>query len=187
MEMTLGAVTETIINTLAEFVKDKAASVLGLEEELERLNCRLNFVQGILTDAESHCSVDSIVTAWLSQVRDFMYCAEDVIESCKFESQKILEHSNSVYIKPDFGYINVERRGSCSLMEPDIVGKEIEYATNDLRGMILRDKEPRIRAYAIIGMGGIGKTTLAQKIVFYGVMISFDLGWLKGSSESKEI
>lgn len=50
------------------------------------------------------------------------------------------------------------------LVEPDLVGLKIEEDTRSLVDLLV-GKEDRISVFAIVGMPGIGKTTLAQKIV----------------------
>ncbi|XP_039142234.1 putative disease resistance protein RGA3 [Dioscorea cayenensis subsp. rotundata] len=67
--------------------------------------------------------------------------------------------SDDAYVMNEASY-----HQSSFLPESDIVGRDIIDATNSLVELLVSQHQQTCRLFAIVGMGGIGKTTLAQLI-----------------------
>ncbi|WOK98800.1 disease resistance protein RGA3 [Canna indica] len=67
-------------------------------------------------------------------------------------------------VNPDVLHMGVNPRRTSHLIEQDIVGNEINDATEDLVDFLTCKSEMKCSLCTITGMPGIGKTTLAQKV-----------------------
>ncbi|RCV37468.1 hypothetical protein SETIT_8G065300v2 [Setaria italica] len=67
-------------------------------------------------------------------------------------------------IQPTRKDLDPKLRKTSNLVEPYLVGKEVIHATRKLVDLLLEHKDKRSYKLAIVGTGGVGKTTLAQKI-----------------------
>ncbi|CAL4990532.1 unnamed protein product [Urochloa decumbens] len=67
-------------------------------------------------------------------------------------------------IQPSRTDLAPKLRKSTNLVEPNLVGNEVMHACRKLVDLLLEHKDKRSYKLAIVGTGGVGKTTLAQKI-----------------------
>lgn len=78
---------------------------------------------------------------------------------------------------------------SSNLIEPNLLGKEIRHSSRKLVNLVLAHNENKSYKLAIVGTGGVGKTTLAQKIYNdQKIRGSFDIhAWVCVSQDYNEV
>ncbi|XP_073106728.1 putative disease resistance protein RGA3 [Elaeis guineensis] len=192
----------------------EAAKMLGVPDEINKFHKRLKRIVLVVADAENFDS--DAINHWLSELRDLMYDAEDIIEECRIEGRKFLRLKSSssrcvvsvrfcyppniacmhkfrfhckigkrirdLNIKldelakdtaflrlactprdPHYKSTTISRRTS-PVVELEVVGEKIENDTRMLVDLLIGEHKEKFAIFAIVGIGGIGKTTLAQKI-----------------------
>ncbi|PKU83676.1 putative disease resistance protein RGA4 [Dendrobium catenatum] len=243
MAMILDAFMSKFSALLADFVYEEVIRVLGVKEDLQELRGRMRSIQCLLKDAEKKKFGESSTELWLSELKDVMYDAEDIIDLCRIEGAQLLADQNpesrtssvrcdfssvlscftSVPLRHEIGnrieeinnrldkiYENrkqfklekstisetpqitqVDSRQTSSMDDPFVVGREVEVAANSLVDRLLVEVvDEKCRLFAVTGMGGIGKTTLAQKIFNHPKIKTFfnlDPVWVCVSQTYSEI
>ncbi|XP_020262234.1 putative disease resistance protein RGA4 [Asparagus officinalis] len=91
MAMVLDALASTIVSNMADVVKEKVVTVLGVKDELKKLQRRLESIKHVLHDAERKRIQSESVAGWVRELKDVMYDADDIIDLCRYEGGKLLE------------------------------------------------------------------------------------------------
>ncbi|XP_066389763.1 putative disease resistance protein RGA4 [Miscanthus floridulus] len=198
---------------IQEIILEEANLIIGVKEELEKLVPIMHRIQSILNDAEKRRTKES-VNNWLSDLKDALYEADDIIDLARLEGNKLLPDHSLSYIcsesficssffrclpniqrrhhiavriknfnteldkiwnhgeivlklqkmQPSTEIPAVQRVKTWPLVEPNIVGREILHACRELTELVLKNMGNTTYKLGIVGTGGVGKTTLAQKI-----------------------
>lgn len=204
---------EIIVYVVERFrilLSEEAIFLVGVKEEVIRLQNELNRMLSFLKDADQSTDVNERVKNWVAQIRNLSYEAEDVVDT--FISNKVREQSGFYgrvkdlicIINREVGTHNVGnrirelnrrildisqsrqtygvgnigdqqeasrslnnklrefRRTSPTADSDEVVG--LEEDKHLLINKLINDENWQRIVVTISGMGGIGKTTLAQKI-----------------------
>uniref|UniRef100_J3N8C3 Uncharacterized protein n=1 Tax=Oryza brachyantha TaxID=4533 RepID=J3N8C3_ORYBR len=174
MDVVLDAFASYLSDLLIQAAKDKVGMLLGVSDEISKLDEKLQFLKDYLVDAEKKRITDKHVDGWVRKLKGIMYDATDILELCQL---KAMEQGGA-----EFNFIKLEAYQDRRVAPPlpsrttspvsersGVVGEKIEEDTLALVE-VLTNHWGAVRAsnnvllLAVVGVGGIGKTTLAKNI-----------------------
>ncbi|CAL4985681.1 unnamed protein product [Urochloa decumbens] len=217
MAMILDALASYIQSMVLEMAKEEVHLLLGVPDEIKRMDSKLGDLKRFLADADKRNIIDESVQLWVKELRNAMYDATNILDLCQLKAmeqgpsqdmgcfnpllfcmrnphhahdigsriKKLNERLEDIEKRSKtFNFVNLAsyenrrrkvesswctRRETTGENELGVVGEKIEEDTRNLVELLTRKenhvhKVNKVMVFAIVGVGGIGKTTLAKKI-----------------------
>ncbi|XWS10984.1 hypothetical protein CRYUN_Cryun38cG0044900 [Craigia yunnanensis] len=125
------------VTTIGQLLAEEAIYLSGVEEQVDRLQTELKWMQSFLVEADAKQAEDQRIQLWVSEIRDLAYDAEDVVEAFALK----------VGSKRKGGFSNVIKRSACVLKE----GWLLHKTRSKIEKIISRitDLTRRLQAYGI--------------------------------------
>ncbi|KAG5564306.1 hypothetical protein RHGRI_000490 [Rhododendron griersonianum] len=186
-EIFLGAFVNALVEKLASGDLWNIARTERIGTQLTKWSSMLAQVQAVVADAEEKQITDLGVNLWLSDLEDLSYDMDDVLDEfatklCNGRMRLKMDEMNEITTRlqdlfdrrKGLGLENINATGSgkapqrrptsALIIEPCLYGRD-----NDKKAileLLLSDQfgSNKVGVVPIVGMGGVGKTTLAQMI-----------------------
>ncbi|XP_028125719.1 disease resistance protein RGA2-like [Camellia sinensis] len=161
-----------ILNPLIPLATEQIKLAWGFKKDLETLCRRLTIIQALLSDAENWRLTSTIMCEWLKKLKLVTCDVENVLDEFAYETlRRKLEVQNqmrnkflnaaSTSVEPR--YLNF-RPTHPFVDDSQVVGRDGDVSTMIYMLIGSYESGDDLSIIAIVRMGGIGKTTLAQLV-----------------------
>ncbi|KAL6896776.1 hypothetical protein ACP4OV_007348 [Aristida adscensionis] len=89
MEMILYEFTKQVISSLGNLARNEIDKVVYVKNEISKLSSKLESLTAIIKDAEQTVVQQETTRDWLKKFREITYEAENIIDRCKIEREKL--------------------------------------------------------------------------------------------------
>nr|CAB3483652.1 unnamed protein product [Digitaria exilis] len=177
-ESLLLPVVRGVLGKAADALVQKVTAMWGLDDHRRELELKLLYVQPLLADAEAKAEADTeagrAVRAWMRELRSAAYQADDVLDDFHRDLKNVLSKIDRLVKDMEkFGLLQREQpetlqplyRQTHSAMDEftEIFGRDDDKEVV-VKLLLDQQNQRNVQVLPIIGMGGLGKTTLAKMV-----------------------
>ncbi|CAN0924210.1 Putative disease resistance protein RGA4 [Linum grandiflorum] len=137
-EAALFNVADWVLKQLGSKLLQEASLLWGIEDDIHKLTRTLSTIQALLLDADQKSSQSHQLQLWLKELAEVVYDAQDLLDDFSTETR---------------------RRRHTSGVPHLVIGRESDK--EQIVELLLSSNCPVV---PIVGIGGLGKTTLAQLV-----------------------
>ncbi|KAH0720805.1 hypothetical protein KY290_005791 [Solanum tuberosum] len=178
-DLVIGATVKVVLDKLLSLTMEEAKSLRNCKKNLTMLTKYVSMIQVLIHDAERRQVDDQAVEQWFKMLERVAEDAENVFDEFRYEYLKaqVMKIRTKLMEK---GYQSAKDLGLQSLMVPSrkilpiretdsvVVASNVGGRDKDIaeikEKMLNMREEVILCTIPIVGMGGLGKTTMAKKI-----------------------
>ncbi|RHN64620.1 putative P-loop containing nucleoside triphosphate hydrolase [Medicago truncatula] len=185
------AILGVVFHNLTSLLQNEFSTVSSIKSKAENLSNTLDLIKAVLEDAEQKQVTDRSIKVWLQQLKDAVYVLDDILDECSIKSSRLMGLSSfkpkNIVFRHDIGNRLKEitrrfdqessteiaewRQTSSIFTEPKIFGRKEDKEKIAEFLLTQASKFDFLVVYPIVGLGGVGKTTLVQ-LVYNDVRVS---------------
>ncbi|WMV52154.1 hypothetical protein MTR67_045539 [Solanum verrucosum] len=160
-DLVIGATVKVVLDKLLSLTIEEAKSLRNCKKNLRILTKYVSMIQALIHDAERRQVDDQAVEQWLKMLERVAEDAENVFDEFRYEYLKA--QVKNIRTKLMEKKILPIRETDSLVVASDVVGRDKDVAEIKEKILNMR-KDAVLCTIPIVGMGGLGKTTLAKRI-----------------------
>ncbi|KAE8703394.1 hypothetical protein F3Y22_tig00110472pilonHSYRG00492 [Hibiscus syriacus] len=160
-EATLSKLSDLLLGKSIDAVLNFVADHKQLYDQLKEWKSILPDIKAVLNHAEEKQIKDEGVKSWLEDLQYLAYDADDILDDFAYEQLRLNLHKTQAQVSTS--------KKPTRLQPTSVVDGTVEYVGRDNEKQEMLDLLKTINSdgvcvLTIVGMGGMGKTTLAQLV-----------------------